>query len=434
MIRRCPALLITAPASGQGKTTITAALAMGYRLRGLRVRLFKTGPDFLDPQLLAAASGGPVDQLDLWLAGEQGCAALLHEAAGDADLILIEGVMGLFDGPASAAHLARRFGLPLLAVIDASQMAQTFAALVTGLACHDPLLQLWGAIANRVASPGHAALLGMAHAPQRFGYLPQCPAAALPERHLGLVDAASIGDLETRLAAALAALHWDFSQLPPTVSFPAITAASVPPWLSGVRVAVAQDAAFCLCYPASLRLLAQLGAELRLFSPLAGDSLPDCDALYLPGGYPELYLQPLAANRPLLAAIQAHHGAGKPLLAECGGLLYLADSLSNSAGEQAALAGLLPGHAHVGAALVAIGYQQAELAEGPVRGHSYHHGQLTTALQPATFGRGADGSSLAEPLYRDGRLLASFIHGYWPATPLTLARLLHPQPETLDAF
>lgn len=431
MTRHCPALLITAPASGQGKTTVTAALALGYRQRGLRVRVFKTGPDFLDPQLLSHASESPVEQLDLWMAGEDGCAALLHDAAGSADLILIEGVMGLFDGPASAAALARRFRLPLLAVIDASAMAQTFAAIVTGLARHDPALRLWGAIANKVASDGHAKLLGMEGLPQRFGYLRASSDIRLPERHLGLVDAASIPGLGHRLRHTSEQLVWDFSQLPPPVSFAPIARSQCQPWLKGVSIAVAQDAAFCLCYPATLRLLEQLGARLHPFSPVAGDNLPRCDALYLPGGYPELYLQQLAANERLSTAILNHHQAGKPLLAECGGLLYLGEQLTAANGDSAPGVGLLAGEGRIGAKLAALGYQRAELSEGTVRGHSLHYGQFTTSLLASGWGLGSEGSALSEPIYRIGRLVASFIHGYWPSTPLSLARLLHPKPELI---
>ena len=207
-VRRCPALLIAAPASGQGKTTVTAALARHYANRGLRVRVFKCGPDFLDPMILARACGAAVDSLDLWLVGEEECRRRLWQAAGEADLILVEGVMGLFDGTPSAADLARRFGVPVLAVIDGSAMAQTFAAIAHGLASFQSDLPFAGVLANRVGSARHGEILQdslPAHLPW-YGALPRTAAIELPSRHLGLVQAAELADLDARLDAAAAAL------------------------------------------------------------------------------------------------------------------------------------------------------------------------------------------------------------------------------------
>ena len=203
-MRHCPALFIAAPASGQGKTTVTAALACHYRQCGLRVRVFKTGPDFLDPMLLERASGAPVYQLDLWMGGEAHCRQLLHTAAGEADLILVEGVMGLFDGERSSADLAQLFGIPILAVIDASAMAQTFGAIAHGLASYRPQLAFAGVLANRLAGARHCQMLADSLPPGLpfFGYLPRDADIALPERHLGLVQAAEIADLDRRIEQA----------------------------------------------------------------------------------------------------------------------------------------------------------------------------------------------------------------------------------------
>ncbi len=201
--RHCPALLVSAPASGQGKTSVTAALARWHRRHGRRVRVFKTGPDFLDPMVLERASGAPVQQLDLWMCGEDDVRARLHAAAGEADLILVEGVMGLFDGEPSSADLAQRLGLPVLAVIDGSAMAQTFGALATGLARYRDGLALYGVAANRVGSDYHAGLLGKSLPDdlQWLGALPRGDAMTLPERHLGLVAAGELEDLDARLDA-----------------------------------------------------------------------------------------------------------------------------------------------------------------------------------------------------------------------------------------
>src|ERR1700761_1529232 len=273
----CPALLVSAPASGQGKTSVTAALARWHNRNGKRVRVFKTGPDFLDPMVLERASGAPVYQLDLWMNGEDDVRARLHAAAKDADLILIEGVMGLFDGGLSSADLAQRFGLPVLAVIDGSAMAQTFGALALGLASYRPGLRVFGVAANRVGSAYHAQLLAGSLPPdlQWLGALPRDAAFALPERHLGLVAATELGDIDTRLDALADAWATHASaELPPPVTFAAASRASVPKRLQGCRVAIARDAAFCFLYPANLDVLREAGATLCFFSPLAGEPLP----------------------------------------------------------------------------------------------------------------------------------------------------------------
>lgn len=419
--------MVAAPASGQGKTSVTAALARRHRAEGRRVRVFKTGPDFLDPMILERASGQPVYQLDLYMGGEAHCRQLLHEAAREADLILVEGVMGLFDGAPSGADLAALFGIPVLAVIDAAAMAQTFGAIVHGLASYRPDVRVAGVLANRVGGPRHADLLrdclpaGVAW----YGALPRAAALALPERHLGLVQADEVADLAARIEAAAAALPAAACRLPDPVAFPAGPAVPLPARLAGVRIAIARDAAFSFLYRANLDLLAALGAELVFFSPLAGDGLPDCDAVWLPGGYPELHLAALAANTALHAALRAHHAAGRPILAECGGMLFLAESLSDAAGRQAAMAGLLPGRALMQTGLAALGLQGVELPEGSLRGHTFHHSRLETELPPLARAGNPNGGA-GEAVYRSGRLTASYIHFYFPANPDAVACLFLP--------
>lgn len=425
--RYCPALFIAAPASGQGKTTFTAALARLHRNRGRRVRVFKTGQDFLDPMILAAAAGTPCYQLDLYMGGAAHCRQLLYEAAGEADLILIEGVMGLFDGKPSSADLAERFGVPVLAVIDGSAMAQTFAAVAYGLANYRSGLPFAGVAANGVVGDYHRELLASGLAPQTpfLASLPREAGFALPERHLGLARAEELADLDTRLDGAAEALaDCPLAELPPPVAFAASDLAPPPQRLAGLRIAVARDAAFCFAYPANLDSLTAMGAELRYFSPLADGDLPDADSLYLPGGYPELHLAELAANRGMLEAIRAHHAAGKPILAECGGMLYLAESLTDTDGERQALAGLLPIRARMQEPLAAIGLQQLELPEGVLRGHSFHYSRIETGLRPIARGRCPNGGPTAEPVYRLGRLTASYMHLYFPSNPEAAAALL----------
>jgi cobyrinic acid a,c-diamide synthase len=427
--RRCPALLVSAPASGQGKTTVTAALARKFRNQGRRVRVFKAGPDFLDPMILDRASGASVYQLDLWMCGEAHCRELLYQAAGDADFILVEGVMGLFDGTPSSADLAEKFNLPVLAVIDAGAMAQTFGAVVHGLASYRPQLRVHAAIGNRVAGDGHAALLAESLPPSlvTFGHLVRNADIALPERHLGLLQAAEIRDLETRIQSASERLQFnlDLDALTP-VTFISSAAAPLPRSLAGVRIGIARDAAFSCIYRANLDVLEQLGAQLVYFSPLAQQQLPEVDSLWLPGGYPELYLRELQNNRSIADAVRAHHAAGKPIVAECGGMLYLLESLTDTSGTRADMAGLLPGHAVMQDKLANLGLHSATLPEGTLRGHTFHYSKLDTSLIPVAHSEGARAGRRDEAIYRDGRLLASYLHFYFPSNPEAVARVFAP--------
>ncbi|KRB11569.1 cobyrinate a,c-diamide synthase [Lysobacter sp. Root690] len=426
---RCPALLVSAPASGQGKTSVTAAIARWHARQGRRVRVFKTGPDFLDPMVLERASGHCVQQLDLWMCGEADVRARLHAAAREADLILIEGVMGLFDGNPSSADLAQALGVPVLAVIDGSAMAQTFGALATGLARYREGLTVYGVAANRIGSAYHVQLLreSLPDDLRWLGALSRDPALALPERHLGLVAAGELGDIDARLDALADAwgAHAD-AELPPPVEFAASEPVQVPPLLRGRRIAISRDAAFCFVYPANLQLLIDAGAECIAFSPIAGDSLPDCDAVWLPGGYPELHLPALSANAALREALHAHRDAGKPILAECGGLLYALDRLSDREGNSGAMAGLLRGHAQIQPRMAALGLQSVELPEGVLRGHTFHYAQAQIEAAAIAQSTNPNGGPSREALYRDQRLSASFVHFYFPSNPQAAARLFLP--------
>ena len=427
----CPALFIAAPASGQGKTTVTAALARFHRDQGRKVRVFKTGPDFLDPMILERASGAPVYQLDLWMGGEAHCRELLYTAAAEADLILIEGVMGLFDGERSSADLARLFSIPVMAVIDGSAMAQTFGAIAHGLATYRADLPFAGVFANRVASERHYQMLVESLPPEvkSLGWLARDAQLTLPERHLGLVQAAEITDLDSRIAQAAAALQGMDMRLPAEVTFSSPAAADeLAPLLQGVRIAVARDAAFAFIYRANLDLLRALGAEINFFSPLHDSAPPEADALYLPGGYPELHLEKLAANRAMQAAIRAHHAANKPIVAECGGMLYLLESLTDLQCHEVAMVGLLPGRAKMQEKLANLGLHSVALPEGTVRGHTFHYSRLESSLAPVAVSEGARAGRGGEAVYRAGRLNASYLHLYFPSNPQTAAQLFMPSP------
>ena len=429
---RCPALLFAAPASGSGKTSLVAALARLHTRQGRRVKVFKCGPDFLDPQIHAVASGQPCDNLDLWICGEDDIRARLARAAQENDLILVEGVMGLFDGQPSSADIAERFGIPALTVIDARAMAQTFGALVYGLANYRASLPFYGVLANRVGSSRHAEMLkaSMPETVRWCGALPRQEAAALPSRHLGLLPAAEIADLSARidtLADALA--ETPLAELPPALPFAIPSAAPLPQRLAGRKIAVARDAAFCFLYPANLALLSDLGAEIVFFSPLAGEPLPACDALWLPGGYPELHGQRLSAQRDLIAQLTEHVEAGKPLLAECGGMMFLFEQLIDLDGQAHPMAGLLPGRTVMGKRLAALGSQQVALPEGALRGHAFHHSRCETDLPPLANAETFDGRP-GEPVWRRRRLMASYFHFYFPSNPEATAALFDPTAAT----
>ena len=420
----CPALLIAAPASGQGKTTVTAALARLHSRQGRQVTVFKCGPDFLDPQIHTVASGRPCQNLDLGMCGENDARWRLARAAQESDLILIEGVMGLFDGQPSAADLALRFGIPVMALIDAGAMAQTFGAIAHGLATYRPELPFAGVLANRAASEGHIKMLrdslpaGMGW----FGALPKCN-DSLPERHLGLLQAAEITDLEARLDALADALAASAAvDLPKPVNFDALPVPVIAPALAGQRIAIARDAAYGFIYPANLETLAALGAELCFFSPVAGNPLPDCDAVWLPGGYPELHGDTLGKHTGLWQALKAHVAAGKPLLAECGGMMSLFEEVIDKSGTSHHFGGLLPGRSVMQKRLAALGTQFTELPEGRLSGHTFHYSKSETTLTPLLRAQTAKGSE-GEAIYRQDRLTASYVHFYFPSNPAATASL-----------
>jgi cobyrinic acid a,c-diamide synthase len=442
----CAALLVAAPASGQGKTTVAAALARLHARAGRRVRVFKCGPDFLDPQWLALAAGAPAHSLDLWINGEADCRARLHAAAASADLLIVEGVMGLFDGRPCAADLAERFGLPVLAVIDARAMAGTFGALAFGLRNFRPGLPWLGVLANRVAGERHADMLrdALREPAQWLGGLPRGPEFALPERHLGLVTTDDTADALARLDAAADALAaTPLGALPiaalPSVRFEAAVAsepsAAAPARpLAGRTVAVARDAAFAFIYPANIDVLEALGARVVFFAPLAGDTLPACDAVWLPGGYPELHAAALSACVPLREALVAHAAAGKPVWAECGGMMALFDTLVAADGSAHAMWGLLPGRSTMQRRLAGLGPQVLRLADGgALRGHTFHYSTSDTPC--AVAGRtspppGQPGATARpdEAVHVRGGVRASYFHAWFASDPRAAARLFDAAP------
>ncbi|GLS90318.1 hydrogenobyrinate a,c-diamide synthase [Psychromonas marina] len=459
----CPALVISAPSSGSGKTTVTAALARYHRNQGKKVTVFKVGPDFIDPMILQQASGELVYQLDLWIVGKKQCRELLYQAAQSADLILIEGVMGLFDGTPSSADIATYFNIPVLAVIDAAAMAQTFAAVTFGLAKYKQNLPFAGVIANKVSSDRHIEILEASLDSQftLFGRLPNEAAITLPERHLGLVQAQELQEIDSQLDTAAAYIaKTKLVNLPPSVEF--YTEAKVDndgllnlndetpttneKALANTRIAIVKDQAFNFIYAANIEFLEQAGATILYCSALNDTVLPECDALYLPGGYPELYAQQLSNNVAFISAIRTFAQSNKPIIAECGGMLYLLEHLTDFNQQQFEMVGLLPGTAVMNKRLTAIGSQSASLPcfgssttndghdnnnnEIIMRGHSFHYSSAKISLTPVSQARHFPSQRLGEYVYQHGNIIASYMHWYLPSNPALAIKLFQKAAST----
>jgi len=430
MVTGARVALVAAMSSGQGKTTVTAALARRLVRMGKRVRVFKCGPDFIDPMLLERACGAPVHNLDLWMVGVDACRQRLLEAARDADAILVEGVMGLYDGAPSAADLSREFGIPVLAVLDASAMAQTAGAVAQGLRDYGPV-EMAGVIANRIASNGHAAMVK-----ESLRDIPLIGTLArqdepLPERHLGLVVPGEVEELDRILDALADSIDFDeaaWDALP--VMAPSSTApAKLEPLLAGRTIAIARDPSFVFVYPANIDLLKQLGARITYFAPLSDEAVPsDADAVYLPGGYPELHAAQLQAAQRWRDSIRAAHTRGVPIVAECGGMMALAEGLTDGEGRRFEMAGLLAGEVRMQKRLGGLGMHAMPTPQGDIRGHTFHYSLLDSPVAPQAHSVKQRTGTQGEAAYRVGSLFASYFHGYFPSNPRAVAILFGAQP------
>jgi cobyrinic acid a,c-diamide synthase len=429
-------LIIAAPHSGAGKTTVTLAVLAALTRRGIKVRAAKAGPDYIDPAFHAAAIGRASVNLDSWAMPGPLLDALAVQAADRADILVIEGVMGLFDGASGAAggtgstaDLAAHFGLPVVLVLDVSRQAQSAAALVRGFAAHDSAVRLAGVILNRVASERHRVLVADAITALGIpvlGAVPREAALALPERHLGLVQAGEHAELDTLIArlAAMAQDHIDLNAVLVAAAPLAIAAGSaarapaLPP--PGQRIALASDRAFSFAYPHLLEAWRCAGAEIILFSPLADEPPPaEADCCWLPGGYPELHAETLAAAERFKTGLR-HFAKTRPVHGECGGYMVLGESLEDAAGKRRAMAGLL-GHATSFAERkLQLGYRSAQLlsdsvlgAKGAVlRGHEFHYATLTSSGDDEAFAelRDGEGRALGNTGGRRGRVSGTFFH------------------------
>ncbi|MAR07537.1 MAG: cobyrinic acid a,c-diamide synthase [Cyanobium sp. NAT70] len=391
------AVVIAAPASGSGKTLLSLALVAWARTQGFSIQPFKVGPDYLDPQLLSAAAERPCRNLDINLCGEAWVSKAFHGYGGSAELALVEGVMGLFDGigsseTGSTAATARWLDLPVVLVVDAGGQAASIGALVRGFRDHDPQLRLAGVVLNRVSSTRHRDLL--ADVLQRLGMpllgcLPRTDALKVPSRHLGLAPAHELAEPTQRFRrwAALAEAHLDLEQWQPLLKAPTATAdplSDCPKALSPARpIAVAVDQAFHFRYPETGELLERMGMPLLPWSPLADEVLPkEACGVLLPGGFPEQHAEQLSHCHRSLNALQEFAGM-HPIYAECGGMLLLGQSLSDLEGRVHRMTGLLPFHARKGH--LQVGYRTLRphrdgllVRRGEsLRGHEFHRWQLS---------------------------------------------------------
>ena len=436
-----PRLVVAGTHSGVGKTTVASGLMAALASKGLKVAPFKVGPDFIDPSYHTLATGRPGRNLDAFLSGPDLVSSLFAHGSRGADVAVIEGVMGLFDGKsgggelASTAHVAKLLHAPVVLVVDASAMARSAAALVHGYATFDPALRLAGVVLNRVGSPTHKKMLREAIEPLGvpiLGVLRRDAALSTPDRHLGLVPVAEREhDARSMLAAAGAAVA-RFCDLEGILRVAASAGPlSVEPWSPQApepgpqaRVAVAAGPSFSFLYRENLELLAGAGAEVATFDPTTDEVLPKgADALYLGGGFPETYAEALSANEPLKQHVRRFAAEGRPVVAECGGLLYLARDLDGHP-----MCGIIDAEARMTDRLT-LGYREARALSGSplvgagavVRGHEFHY----SAVEPGAgenpawdlSGRGPEG-------FVSGSVQASYLHTHWAAFPELPRRLV----------
>jgi cobyrinic acid a,c-diamide synthase len=435
-------LIVAAPASGSGKTTVTLGLLAALKRRGIAVNAAKAGPDYIDPAFHAAATGKACVNLDSWAMPPALLDALAGEAAGKAALVIIEGVMGLFDGvpgqpgrTGATADLAARFALPVVLVLDIARQSQTAAAVVRGLATHDPAVRIAGVVLNRVGSERHRTLVVDAVAALNipvFGAVPRDPALAMPERHLGLVQAGEHSDLAARLdrLADMAERHLDLAGIEAVAAPPALPSGSeparpLPP--PGRHIALAADAAFSFIYPHVLAGWRRAGAEIVKFSPLADEAPPEhCDACWLPGGYPELHAAALANAHRFRDGLK-RFAATRPVHGECGGYMVLGEALEDAHGVRHAMTGLLGHTTSFAQRKLHLGYRAARLcassplgaAGSTIRGHEFHYAALISAGDDEGLAELADaeGRPLGTAGGRRGHVTGTFVHAIATADP-----------------
>ncbi len=429
--------IVAAPHSGAGKTMVTLAILAALRRRGLIIRAAKAGPDYIDPSYHTAVTGAPCVNLDSWAMPPPLLDALARQSAAGADVLVIEGVMGLFDGAAAApgrrgatADLAAHFRLPVVLVVDVARQSQSAAALVRGFAAHDPAVRLAGVILNNVASERHLALVTepiAALGVPILGAVPRDPGLAIPGRHLGLVQAGEHGELAALIdrLAAMAERRLDLDGIiakAATLSNEATAdaARTTPLRPPGQRIALAQDRAFSFIYPHLVAAWRNAGAEILPFSPLADEPPPArADACWLPGGYPELHADALAAALRFREGLR-HFAETRPVHGECGGYMVLGQSLEDAGGREHPMTGLLGHSTSFAKRKLHLGYRTARLLDDAVlgakdvvvRGHEFHYASLTSpgSDQPLAEFFDAAGQPLGAMGARRGHISGTFFH------------------------
>lgn len=415
-----PQFLIAAPHSGAGKTTVTLGLLSALRRRGLQVQPFKCGPDYLDPQLHTLAAGQASINLDRYMMTDAHVQEVYARYLQAADVGMVEGVMGLFDGAlkmeGSSAALAAFLDIPVILVVDAKAMAYSAAALLYGYKHFYTGINIAGVIFNFVNSPVHYHLLQEAAADvgiPALGYLPETEAIHIPSRHLGLYVAAHTDyDRAMNQAADELEKHIDLNALLAHCTRPAPAVTTAPAVTGNFRIAVARDAAFNFLYEENLRVLSQLG-PVTYFSPLQDKQLPSADLLYFPGGYPELHLPALSANTRLLEQLRAYTGK---ILAECGGMMYLGTSITGEDGITYPMAGLLRCSTSMQPPQLSLGYRQVYVGDVLLKGHEFHYSQYTSApplTSPDIRVLTARDEIVEVPVFRSENMLASYLHFYF---------------------
>jgi cobyrinic acid a,c-diamide synthase len=418
------AFVVAAPTSGSGKTMLTLGLLRAMHNQGVRVASAKVGPDHIDPRFHEAASGRPCVNLDPWAMPPELIRGLLSEQARESDVVIIEGVMGLFDGPSggkgSTADLAAELDLPIAMVVDASRQAQSIAALILGFMKFRPGLRFAGVIANRVGSDRHEAILREALEDADIpvlGMVRRIDHMEWPSRHLGLQQAKENQELEQFIEeAALRVARETFVKALLTIggdiSAESSFCTSLPPL--GQKIAVADDIAFSFAYPHILEGWRHQGSEISLFSPLRDEApTPDCDAVFLPGGYPELHAGQIAGNQTFLKALR---GSKSVIYGECGGYMVLGDFLIDAEGQRHAMAGLLPVTTSFSQRKLHLGYRKLTPLAGPwakpLRAHEFHYSRIVSEGKADALFAAADsaGTDLGTMGLRRGKVMGSYAH------------------------
>lgn len=439
-------IVIAGTQSGAGKTSVSLALMEALSRAGRRVQAFKVGPDYIDPSYHAIATGQPSHNLDSWMLSKETIQWLFQKHSQSADISVIEGVMGLFDGlgavdeAASTAQMAKILKAPVVLVMDAGGMSRSAAAMVKGYRDFDPELNMKGVILNRVGSDRHFNLLKEAIEHYTdvavLGCIMKDAKAQIPERHLGLVTAGENKGMKVCLDALATGLRIDLDLLVKIAAeAPALpqSIANAPAWTASrhkVRIGIARDEAFSFYYQANLDLLSEMNAEIVPFSPLKDKALPDdCAALYFGGGFPEIYARELDENHLMKSQIRSCIADGMPVYAECGGLMYLSESIETLGGNSFAMAGAVPGKIKMTERLQNFGYKEGLMAVNTtlgtkgekIRGHEFHYSQRILDQEisqniPYELQDRKSGKKQLEG-YSKGSLLASYLHLHFLTNP-----------------